>query len=37
VDPHLLGGAMIVAGDTVIDGSVRGKLDRMAKFISESL
>lgn len=37
VDPHLLGGAMIVAGDTVMDGTVRGKLDRMAKFISESL
>ncbi len=37
VDPHLLGGAIITAGDTVIDGSVRGKLDRMVKFISESL
>lgn len=37
IDPTLLGGAVIVAGDTVIDGSVRGKLDRMVKFISESL
>jgi len=37
VDPKLLGGAIIAAGDTVIDGSVRGKLDRMVKFISESL
>ena len=37
VDPQLLGGAVITASDTVIDGSVRGKLDRMAKFISESL
>jgi F-type H+-transporting ATPase subunit delta len=37
VDPKLLGGAIVTAGDTVIDGSVRGKLDRMVKFISESL
>lgn len=37
VDPQLLGGAIITAGDIVIDGSVRGKLDRMVKFISESL
>lgn len=37
VDPNLLGGAVITAGDTVIDGSVRSKLDRMVKFISESL
>lgn len=37
VDPNVLGGAIITAGDTVIDGSVRGKLDRMVKFISESL
>ncbi|HSW69938.1 MAG TPA: F0F1 ATP synthase subunit delta [Gammaproteobacteria bacterium] len=37
IDPALIGGAIIVAGDTVIDGSVRGKLDRMMKFISESL
>lgn len=37
MDPTLLGGVVITAGDIVIDGSVRGKLDRMAKFISESL
>ena len=37
IDPELLGGAIITAGDTVMDGSVRGKLDRMVKFISESL
>lgn len=29
VDPDLLGGAMIRAGDTVLDGSVRGKLNRL--------
>ena len=30
VDPDLIGGATIVVGDTVIDGSVRGKLQAMA-------
>lgn len=30
VDESMLGGAVIRAGDTVIDGSVRGKLARMA-------
>lgn len=29
VDPGLIGGAVIDAGDTVIDGSLRGKLQRM--------
>lgn len=29
VDPALLAGAVIYAGDTVIDGSVRGKLNRL--------
>jgi F-type H+-transporting ATPase subunit delta len=29
VDPSLLGGAVIRAGDMVIDGSVRGKLNRL--------
>ncbi len=29
VDPSLLGGAIIRAGDLVIDGSVRGKLNRL--------
>jgi F-type H+-transporting ATPase subunit delta len=33
VDPELLGGAIIRAGDRVIDGSVRGKLNRMIEFI----
>ena len=30
VDPAMLGGAVIYAGDTVIDGSLRGQLDEMA-------
>lgn len=30
VDASLLGGAVIRAGDTVIDGSVRGRVDRLA-------
>jgi F-type H+-transporting ATPase subunit delta len=34
IDTKLLGGAVITAGDTVIDGSVRGKLNRMVEFIS---
>ncbi len=29
VDPELIGGAVIAAGDLVIDGSVRGELDRL--------
>ena len=29
VDERLIGGAVIVAGDVVIDGSLRGKLDRL--------
>lgn len=33
VDPALLGGAIVYAGDRVMDGSVRGKLNRMIKFI----
>ncbi len=31
VDPSLLGGAIIRAGDTVIDGSVRGKLEKLGE------
>ncbi len=31
VDSALIGGAIIRAGDTVIDGSVRGKLDKLAE------
>lgn len=30
IDPSLLGGAVLRAGDTVIDGSVRGRLARLA-------
>ena len=33
VDETLLGGAIIRAGDHVIDGSIRGKLNRMLEFI----
>lgn len=29
IDPSLLGGAVITAGDRVIDGSIRGKLNRL--------
>ena len=31
VDASLLGGAVVRAGDTVIDGSVRGRLDKLAE------
>jgi F-type H+-transporting ATPase subunit delta len=30
-DSNLLGGVVIKAGDLVIDGSVRGKLDKLAE------
>lgn len=33
VDADLIGGAVITAGDMVIDGSVRGKLNRLIEFI----
>lgn len=33
VDSSLIGGALVRAGDLVIDGSVRGKLNRMLEFI----
>ena len=33
-DPGLLGGAIIRAGDLVIDGSVRGKLERLGTALS---
>jgi len=29
-DPELLGGAVLRSGDLVIDGSVRGRLERIA-------
>lgn len=34
MDPQLLGGAIIRAGDLVIDGSVRGRLERLAATLS---
>lgn len=34
IDENLLGGAIISAGDMVIDGSIRSKLNRMIEFIS---
>ena len=36
VDQSLLGGAIIRAGDTVIDGSVRGKLDKLAESLQRT-
>jgi F-type H+-transporting ATPase subunit delta len=33
VDPALLGGVMVRMNDTVIDGSIRGKLNRLIEFI----
>lgn len=33
IDPSLLGGVLVRAGDTVIDGSIRGKLNRLNEFI----
>lgn len=34
VDQQLLGGAIIRAGDTVIDGTVRGRLDKLAESLT---
>ncbi len=36
VDANLLGGAVIRAGDTVIDGSVRGRLDKLAESLARA-
>lgn len=36
VDPTLLGGAVVRAGDTVIDGSVRGRLDKLAESLARA-
>ena len=36
VDRNLLGGAIIRAGDTVIDGSVRGRLDKLAESLQRT-
>ena len=35
VDESLIGGAVIRAGDTVIDGSVRGKLSKLAETLEQ--
>ena len=34
VDEHIIGGALIQAGDEVIDGSLRGKLSRMTQALT---
>lgn len=36
VDASLIGGALIRAGDTVIDGSVRGKLNKLAEVVQRT-
>lgn len=36
VDDSLIGGAVIRAGDTVVDGSVRGKLDKLAESLART-
>jgi F-type H+-transporting ATPase subunit delta len=36
VDESLLGGAVIRAGDTVIDGSVRGKLEKLSETLQRT-
>jgi F-type H+-transporting ATPase subunit delta len=36
VDKSLIGGAVIRAGDMVIDGSVRGKLDKLSETIQRT-
>ena len=36
VDEDLIGGAVVRAGDTVVDGSVRGKLDKLAESLTRT-
>lgn len=36
VDETLIGGAVVRAGDTVVDGSVRGKLDKLAESLTRT-
>jgi F-type H+-transporting ATPase subunit delta len=36
VDGHVLGGAVIRAGDTVIDASLRGRLDKLAESLQRN-
>jgi len=35
IDPSVIGGAVIDAGDTVIDGSVRGRLARLESALTQ--
>lgn len=35
IDRHLIGGAIVRAGDTVIDGSVRGRLNKMSSTLAD--
>lgn len=34
IDPSLIGGVLIRAGDTVIDGSIRGRLNKLAEALN---
>ena len=34
IDPDVLGGAVIYAGDQVIDGSLRGRLQKLSNSLS---
>ena len=36
IDPRLVGGAIVRAGDTVIDGSVRGRLTRLVESLQRN-
>ena len=36
IDPSLMGGAFIRAGDSVVDGSVRGKLAKMQEALTRA-
>lgn len=36
VDPNLIGGAVVKAGDWVMDGSVKGRLEQMTSFLVQS-
>ena len=36
LDPSLMGGAFIRAGDAVVDGSVRGKLAKMQEALTRA-
>lgn len=36
IDPNLIGGAVIKAGDWVMDGSIKGRLEQMTSFLVQS-